>query len=63
MRERSMEHKKTGTEYAGFATLKATPKPATLSPEAQRELEHFRAQHERADEAFARDLKRVLRKH
>jgi hypothetical protein len=57
-----MEHPKSEQDPVGFATLKETLKPATLSPEAQRELEHFRAQHERADEAFARDLQRVLRK-
>lgn len=57
-----MEQKNTGTEHAGFATLKAMPRPATLSSESQRELAHLRAQHESADQGFALNLQRVLRK-
>ena len=49
-----MEHPKREHDHVGFATLKEAPKPAALSPEARRELEHFRARHEAADEGFAR---------
>jgi hypothetical protein len=57
-----MERPNREHSRVAFATLKETPKPATLSPEAQRELEHFRARHEAADEGFARALQRILRK-